>query len=695
MGTFNESDQNRWPGSIPRGVVAGFLAGAGLLAGAVSALALVAGGYAPTVTAPAAGGPALPDAGPPTLARAPLLVLPASTSSRGGIAVGYPHSIQGAIAAATSFAETFDSVDVGGARNWARSVAAPASVGTVVDRVSAGVAAIRAAWGLPSSGLGVGSFVAYQVRAYQVHAAGRDRVVVWLLATQSSSIGAAAPTERPAVLGFPLVWTAADWRLTDQTPRPAPAADSPGTGQAFARGWRDLAEGVRSTPTLGATGPATAPVRAGSVPVAASAAWVRSAATVAGPSTQRCPGGVVGLICYGLGLAAGPMGVSTSPAGAVPGVVGGLVGNTLGALAAGFGQSASDLLHQLAAVFITSSTIGLSGAGVDSLVSITTPIAALVAALLVIASAGSTAWKHDGSPLATSLVGLARAGLICVALVAVVQVCLRASDELSAWIVTRSFGSNQGLTDRLGGALTAMDTISPPLVLLVAGLAIVLVMALWAEMVLRHLAVVLLVATAPIAAAGLVCTATAAWWPRARSALIQLIVLKPVIILCLAVGFGEFGAARDFNAVMAALITLAAAVFAWPMLAKFMTFTTAGAGAGLVAALGGSLGAVAVGRLAPRPGSGPGEAPGPAYAVAAERQSDSMMGSRRATAAPGGAGGVGAATFVAAQAGGAFAGHVRAGIDAMAEHCDLGPDPSGGFMQGLAPPPGGQRGGDR
>jgi hypothetical protein len=298
--------------------------------------------------------------------------------------------------------------------------------------------------------------------------------------------------------------------------------------------------------------------------------------------------------------AAGLLATSITATGSVApvtGVVGGLVAGLFADMASGFGQAATNLLHQLASVFTTSSTIRLSSTGMDSLVSITVPIAALVAAVLVIGSAASTAWRQDGSPLATSLVGLVRAGLVCVALVAVVQVCLRASDEVSAWIVTRSFGSDQGLRDRLGGALSAMSVVSPALVLLVAGIAIVLALLLWAEMLLRHVAVVLLVATAPIAAAGLVCSATNAWWPKARSALVQLIVLKPVIILCLAIGFGEFGASQDVNAVIAALVTLAAAVFAWPMLARFMTFTTAGGASGLTATVGGALAGLSAGEL--------------------------------------------------------------------------------------------------
>jgi hypothetical protein len=377
-------------------------------------------------------------------------------------------------------------------------------------------------------------------------------------------------------------------------------------------------------------------------------------------------------------------GTSTGPVGAL---VGGVVSGVFADLSSGFGQSASALLRQLAAVFVAASTVQLSGAGIDRLVSVTMPIAALVAAVLVIASAASTAWRQDGSPLATSVLGLARAGLICTVLVGVVQVCLRASDDVSSWIVARSFGSDQALAARLGGALDSLGVVGPALMVLVAAIAIVLVLLLWAEMLLRHVAIVLLVATSPVAAAGLVATATASWWPKARSALVQLIVLKPVVVLCLAIGFGEFGAADDLNSVISALITLAAAAFAWPMLARFMTFTTVGAGSGLVASLTASIAGLAASELRAGTRQGAGDQPGSGYALAVERDNDLRLAFRDAAAPAEAAvgGSMVTASLAAARAVGSVASHVGSGVDAMAAHADLAPATSAGVGEHLVP----------
>ena len=656
--TFTESGRRR-RSLFVRGTRAGAAAaGAVLVAGTVAVL-VSSGATRP----PTPGGEAARRSAPS----------PASALNIG--AGAYPRTTEGSVAAATTFAQSFESLDLPRAKDWAHAVAAPASTPVLVEQVSLGVAAIRAASGLPPSGPVGRTRISYRVRAYQVDGGGTDRVIVWLLATAAASSATGAPTVRSATLGFPLVWTAGGWRVTAQAPQPAPSADSAGAFAGQGLGWQVLPQApVHVRPVALRTGEPPAAVAAWSSTSTSSLAMVRP---VAATSTSPCPGGVAGLICYGLGLLAHP---STATAGPVGGAVGGLVANgvasSVAGLAAGFAQSAAAMLHQLAAVFVSSSTISLSGAGVDTLLAVTTPVAAVVATLLVIGSAASTAWRQDGTALATALLGLVRAGLVLVMLVAVVQVALRASDEVSAWIVSRCFGSDQALADRLGGALDAVDTINPVLVLLVSAVAIALVMVLWAEMLLRHVAVVLLVATAPVAAAGLVCSATATWWPKARSGLIQLIVLKPVVVVCLAVGFDEFGGAHNLEAVMAALVTLAAAVLAWPILARFMTFTTAGAGSGLAGALAGGMGGLGLSRLGAGwtgagAQAGAGAKPGPGFAVAAERENDSALAQLRHAPVEGAAVMAGAG-LAAARAGAALARGVGTGLDAMAVHGDLG-----------------------
>jgi hypothetical protein len=113
-------------------------------------------------------------------------------------------------------------------------------------------------------------------------------------------------------------------------------------------------------------------------------------------------------------------------------------------------------------------------------------------------------------------------------------------------------------------------------------------------MLLRNAAIAVLIAMSPIAAAGQVSEATKTWWPRMVSATVQLIILKPIIALVFAVGFGMAGQSTGISALLQGLLVLALAVFAWPVIARFFTFATIqAASSGLSTALGFALGATA------------------------------------------------------------------------------------------------------
>ena len=78
------------------------------------------------------------------------------------------------------------------------------------------------------------------------------------------------------------------------------------------------------------------------------------------------------------------------------------------------------------------------------------------------------------------------------------------------------------------------------------------------------------------------------------SATVQLIILKPIIALVFAVGFGMAGQSSGIPALLQGLLVLALAVFAWPVIARFFTFATIqAASSGLSTALGFALGATA------------------------------------------------------------------------------------------------------
>jgi hypothetical protein len=207
-----------------------------------------------------------------------------------------------------------------------------------------------------------------------------------------------------------------------------------------------------------------------------------------------------------------------------------------GAMAAGFGEAGTGFLESLSRVFVESSTVDLQATGVRTVLALTVPVAMLVAVLLVVTAAGKTAWTGNGSVAATALIGLGKTVLVTAMVLAVTQAALKASDALASWIIERGLGGNPRLEHRLG-TLISLDAVdgSPALVLVFGFLAILVGLVLWVELLFRQVAIVVLVAVAPIAATGQILPETSEWWARTRNALIQLVVLKPVIAFCFAV----------------------------------------------------------------------------------------------------------------------------------------------------------------
>ena len=109
--------------------------------------------------------------------------------------------------------------------------------------------------------------------------------------------------------------------------------------------------------------------------------------------------------------------------------------DAFGQMAQKFGEAGISFLQSLSRVFVESSTVDLSAAGIDPVLAITMPIAMLVALLLVVTAAGKTALTGNGSTAAAALVGLVKTMLVTILLVAVTQMALKAADGLSAWII--------------------------------------------------------------------------------------------------------------------------------------------------------------------------------------------------------------------------------------------------------------------
>jgi hypothetical protein len=302
-----------------------------------------------------------------------------------------------------------------------------------------------------------------------------------------------------------------------------------------------------------------------------------------------------------------------------------------------FADAAAELLRAFGQAFAALPSLNLESAGISSTYGISLSVGAIVATLLVFAGVIRTAWTHDGSGIAQAVTGVGKAILAWMLTAAVATAALEASDEITSLVVNQSFGSQQALADRLATIVNWAGVTGDPgqailggsLLLVFALIGIVLVIVLWFELLLRNAAIAVLIATSPIAAAGQASEATKTWWLRSASATAQLIILKLVIALVFAVGFGMAGTSDGVESLLEGLLVLALAAFSWPVIARFFTFGSVQASSSGLATVLGFL----AGQASQSGGRGPAGVSPEQWSMAAENRT--MAGQ----AAPGGEGG--------------------------------------------------------
>ncbi|GHJ45919.1 hypothetical protein Cs7R123_32610 [Catellatospora sp. TT07R-123] len=289
------------------------------------------------------------------------------------------------------------------------------------------------------------------------------------------------------------------------------------------------------------------------------------------------------------------------PGDIIDDVIGGAALNAWESVCKSFADAAVSLMKGFAGAFAAFPKIDLMA--LEGPYGIAKWVGIALIALLLLVQVVRTAVTHDGSALATGVVGVGKAALAFAFTLWIAQAGLEAADEITEGIISRSFGDSDGLKERLtllfqwGGPNPNQTlVVSGSLMLILSLVGIVLTLALWFEMLLRQGAILVLLATAPIAAAGLVSESTRSWWSKMCAATIQLIVLKPVIALVFAIGFGVLSPpagtgpsepvkVQDLTTLLAGMLILLMAVVAWPVIARFFTFTTVHVGSGGMAGL--------------------------------------------------------------------------------------------------------------
>ncbi|WP_370066452.1 hypothetical protein [Streptacidiphilus sp. MAP5-3] len=334
-----------------------------------------------------------------------------------------------------------------------------------------------------------------------------------------------------------------------------------------------------------------------------------------------------------------------------------------------FADACTEVLKAFANAFVKIPPIDLSGHGIRSVYAISLGLASLIAALLLIGQVIRTAITHDGSALATAFVGVGKAALAFMLTLTIASTALLASDETTKFIVESTFDSQQAFSDKIAKLIAWSPGNSASLLLIFAILGILLTIVLWFEMLMRNAAIAVLIATSPISAAGQVSQSTKSWWSKLVSSTVQLIILKPIVALVFALGFGLAGDSQDLSSTLSGMLVLLLAALAWPSIARFFTFASVqvGGGAGLAGLLG-----FAGGRLSAGGGPASGPSPDTFGQESASRTMSSFASkgggaaggaaSGGAGAAAGGAGGAGAAAGGAAAAAGPIGIAAAAGV---------------------------------
>ncbi|GAA2836455.1 hypothetical protein ACFQ0M_48615 [Kitasatospora aburaviensis] len=235
--------ERRRRSAMRRLVVTGVvLAAAAVGTGAVLLWGPGAGPTSTSTTAPAVAGS--PAAAPPASTGPSTGVLPAPARVEQGIPVGYPHTPAGAVSAAAHYTEARDLLSPHLVAQQMRVMARHTAqdLGGLSGTGIADARDWRTRLGLdPDGGSDANSFIAVQVRGYQVEVANADQVDVWLLAVETPTVGGIAHGRGTFVVAAPVAWADGDWKLVDRQLQKAPESAEPDSSDAVSKGWIPVA----------------------------------------------------------------------------------------------------------------------------------------------------------------------------------------------------------------------------------------------------------------------------------------------------------------------------------------------------------------------------------------------------------------------------------------------------------------------
>ena len=310
-------------------------------------------------------------------------------------------------------------------------------------------------------------------------------------------------------------------------------------------------------------------------------------------------GSTVGSAIPGVGgLVSGGCKVATDPAGTVgsatKAAVGAAANSVFGQFAESVGQSAGDLLRTSMTWWVKTDSINIDPAAIVSTQRPLQGVFELIMMAGVLGTAIVMALSRRGQPLAELVMGAVKYVAISSLSLTVLSLALSAGDDISKQLVQN--GSNQ-FGDSLAKLLGTATLTNPATVLLLGILTFLLALIQWVFGFIRQAGILVLASLIAIAAAGQLSTWGRQWFPRIASALVALVLYKPIAAMIYSVGFKFMGQGKDLSTAVIGVMVIALAVIALPAMMKFFSFVGgsvgSGGGGGALALAGGAVGGAA------------------------------------------------------------------------------------------------------
>ncbi|NNN21457.1 MAG: hypothetical protein HKL80_05580, partial [Acidimicrobiales bacterium] len=261
-----------------------------------------------------------------------------------------------------------------------------------------------------------------------------------------------------------------------------------------------------------------------------------------------------------------------------------VAGDAFQSIAASFGQAAQSAVNWLWTQIDSATAVNLGGTAFNLELGIVMAITGVVAVGLFVLQVLKSALKREPGGLGRAVKGLFIAFIGGGLAIAVVNIMLSVTDQLSNGIVEMATGTNVVGLGHLLLDTTSLGAMSgSPGILLTLSLAVIAATAIvYAALVVRKVLLVITAVFAPLAFAGSLADVTTSWTRRWIETTAALIVSKLILVLIFLTGYGMLidgvgqtnsGTTQHITQMVSGILVLALAGFSPWLALKVVHFT--------------------------------------------------------------------------------------------------------------------------